>query len=405
MAEAKWPFHVKDTDGKFIPERLRYLSVDQAIADSASLLFSLRSNLCLGSSFIGFGGSYGGMLGYWLSVKYPDALDGLVAASAPVFEFLGHSPAYDQGSYAEQVTRDASMRFDASLSCSDAIRSSWQRVFFLSRSQSGRATLSSEFKLCKPLKTEEEALQLANWASSAFDFMAMGSYPYPSTYMLNGGGILPAFPLREACRRCAHALASNRTIVSCLRNSVAVFFNATKDKECFDMNLVGNVETSENSLLWDYISCTDLMQPLSRDGKRDMFWDQPFNQSAYRARCLGEWGVAPRPYYAKENFGGWKALKGAAKNVIFTNGELDPWKGGGVNHVTYSSRSVHAVVIPGVGHHIDLMWSHPSDTSAVRKTRNQERSLIRQWIIEANMTQRDSRIKTTPKEPSAAELD
>jgi hypothetical protein len=27
----------------------------------------------------------------------------------------------------------------------------------------------------------------------------MGDYPYPSSYLLNGKGVLPAFPVRKAC--------------------------------------------------------------------------------------------------------------------------------------------------------------------------------------------------------------
>jgi hypothetical protein len=41
---------------------------------------------------------------------------------------------------------------------------------------------------------------LVYWLQSAFDFMAMGNYPYPSGYVLNGGGQLPAFPMRVACK-------------------------------------------------------------------------------------------------------------------------------------------------------------------------------------------------------------
>ena len=33
------------------------------------------------------------------------------------------------------------------------------------------------------------------------DYMAMGSYPYPSSYILNGDGFLPAYPMREMCKR------------------------------------------------------------------------------------------------------------------------------------------------------------------------------------------------------------
>ncbi len=28
----------------------------------------------------------------------------------------------------------------------------------------------------------------------------MGSYPYPTSYMLNGHGELPAYPMRAACQ-------------------------------------------------------------------------------------------------------------------------------------------------------------------------------------------------------------
>lgn len=43
---------------------------------------------------------------------------------------------------------------------------------------------------------------MAFWVKSAFDYLAMGNYPYPTGYILfDGGGTvtLPAWPLRAAC--------------------------------------------------------------------------------------------------------------------------------------------------------------------------------------------------------------
>lgn len=49
------------------------------------------------------------------------------------------------------------------------------------------------------LNTTSDVAVVRDWAAAAFDMMAMGSYPYPSSYMLNGNGELPAFPVRVAC--------------------------------------------------------------------------------------------------------------------------------------------------------------------------------------------------------------
>ena len=35
--------------------------------------------------------------------------------------------------------------------------------------------------------------------------MAMGNFPYETDYMTNGGGVLPAFPVRAACQLLAAA--------------------------------------------------------------------------------------------------------------------------------------------------------------------------------------------------------
>lgn len=34
---------------------------------------------------------------------------------------------------------------------------------------------------------------------AARDYLAMGNFPYPSSYMTNGAGDLPAYPVRVAC--------------------------------------------------------------------------------------------------------------------------------------------------------------------------------------------------------------
>lgn len=71
--------------------------------------------------------------------------------------------------------------------------------------------------------------------------------------------------------------------------------------------------------------------------------------------CQSDWGVTPRPEWARVMLGG-KSINNAS-NILFSNGLLDPWHGGGV--LTDVSETVVALVIPNGGHHVDLMFTDP----------------------------------------------
>ena len=62
----------------------------------------------------------------------------------------------------------------------------------------------------------------------------------------------------------------------------------------------------------------------------------------------------------------------------YSNGLLDPWSSGGVMHTV--SPSLPAIIIPNGAHHVDLRFSNPADTSDIRAAREQELTIIRQWL-------------------------
>jgi lysosomal Pro-X carboxypeptidase len=378
-----------------IPKRLGWLSSEQALADYARLLRALRADGGRQRPAVAFGGSYGGMLASWLRMKYPSAVDGAIAASAPILSFLGLSPAYDMGSFAKLVTFDASANGGGSEACVERVRAAWKLVLALGTSTAGRARLDAIFRLCPSsrLASESDALVLAGWLQSAMDFMAMGSFPYASSYMLNGDGSLPPFPLREMCRRIEEAsepaagsggAPQPGMLLAALREGVGIFYNYTGSpagaRGCFDLGVTGNDETTADGQRWDWLYCSDLLQPAARDGVNDMFYPQPFDLAAVAAGCRERWHVEPRPEWPVTNYGGWAALR-AASNIVFTNGELDPWRGGGVT-VNVSS-TVRSYVIPGVGHHVDLFFSHAADTEPLRAVRAAQIAAVRSWIADA----------------------
>ncbi|KAG8470709.1 hypothetical protein KFE25_009130 [Diacronema lutheri] len=377
-----------------LDQRLNYLSSEQALADYATLLRHLRSDGGQLRPAVAFGGSYGGMLAAWLRMKYPAAIDGAIAASAPILSFLGLSPPYDAGSFAQAVTYDASAAGGGSDACVHSVRAAWKRLFALGASEDGRASLNALFRLCPSsrLRAQADAGVLAGWLQSSMDFMAMGSFPYASSYMLNGDGELPPFPLRHMCRRIAAAIDRTEgggmphgtALLAALREGVGVFYNYTGSPAaasgCYDLSVSGNNETSRDGLLWDYLFCADMLQPASRDGVSDMFFPQSFDLGAVVAGCRDRWHVEPRPDWPTTNYGGWRALE-AASNVLFTNGELDPWAPGGV--LRNVSRTVLSYLIPGAGHHVDLFFANPADPAPLRAVRAAQVDAVRAWIVES----------------------
>lgn len=70
----------------------------------------------------------------------------------------------------------------------------------------------------------------------------------------------------------------------------------------------------------------------------------------------------------------------AATNILFSNGLLDPWSGGGV--LRTPNDNIKIVIIPDGAHHLDLRGSHPNDPMSVISARSIELDTIKRWIRE-----------------------
>ena len=283
---------------------MQYLSTEQALADFSYLIRDFKERMnATDSAVIAFGGSYGGMLASWWRLKYPWAVDGAIAASAPIWSFEGEDPAYDEGSYAKIVTRDASAAGGASDACAENIRSSWDDIFNSGSSDEGRARLAARLSLCqKP--AEDDIYTLAYWLQvwpgsrhafplcavlqplfalfapspslpqSAFDYMSMGNYPYPTSYITNGNGMLPAFPMRVACASLADDTLDADGVLEGMAQAVGVYYNNSGSLQCFDFTQGVNPDSDADANYWGYQYCTEMVQPFSRgtEGSGDMFF-------------------------------------------------------------------------------------------------------------------------------------
>lgn len=111
--------------------------------------------------------------------------------------------------------------------------------------------------------------------------------------------------------------------------------------------------------------------PLS-NGPNSMFVEEPFDYGEFTKMCQERFGLTPRYTWVWDYFGGldinWDFKD--VTNVIFTNGQLDPWRAGGLNvNVTENWGSI-ALIIDDAAHHLDLRLPNDEiDPDSVKQAR------------------------------------
>ena len=268
----------------------RHLSSEQAVADFASLLHAMRGaaavtglgGLGIGntSAVVAVGGSYGGMLAAWLRAKHPAAVDGALAASAPVRAFPGQSAA--RGFY-DVVSAD----FHAPpAGCGGALRAAFAAVWAARGAPADRARLSAAFALCTAggsgyMQHGEEHGRVAALQSSADVELLIGflqqqlvvlaqlDYPYASHFI---GTDLPPSPVAAACAQFNSSGGNNgsgdEALWAALRAAASVAYNRSGQVgACLDLKAASNGGELQSMLpglmpgAWSYQRCVDILIP------------------------------------------------------------------------------------------------------------------------------------------------
>ena len=371
---------------------LALLTHEQAMADYVHVVGALRRarDPNASSPVLAFGGSYGGMLAAWLRFKYPATFAGALAASAPIlgfpgdafYEGAGGSEAAGGEGYWAVVTADAGAAGGASAACSANVARALAACRGLSATADGRAELSAAFGLCPDAAAlsddDADGYRVGLHALFAFDELAMGNYPFASTY-ISGASALPPFPMRVACAASlADAALPDDALVGALAAAVNVLYNASGAEPCVPLP----PRDDELDGIWDYQWCTELLPQetyFARAGPpADMFDAYAYNASFARARCLDKYAVAPRPTWIEESYGGAAGVARAASRVVFSNGDYDPWSAAGVRF-NVSERDVVSVQIAEGAHHLDLMFATADDPPGLAAARALELGYLAKW--------------------------
>jgi pimeloyl-ACP methyl ester carboxylesterase len=465
-----------------------YLSSEEALADYATLSGVIRREWGgEGSPVIAFGGSYGGMLASWFRIKYPGAVDGAIAASAPVLGFpLDNCPL--DGS-ARVVSYAASESAGAAPKCADNMKASYVLISNIGSTDEGRKQLSSGMGLCSPLKSKVDVVSLLNYLQSPLFNLAEGSYPFPSNYItfaLTGSDAqLPPWAMQVLCSSLASDfgvtfagdtsavkfdvsiggitvsvdwdVTTNNgytvndiqtsgalNLLKAVAHSTQVWYNVTGEQpSCIDWDGThapnakvsnfsheqarrrtmshrsaapssreakgssDNVCTASDDTVtpgtaWTLLTCNEginLVNWQVQGVGNDLYWP-PNKPRGYTLDSVINGSLAYCSYYTpsglyglpsehdewsiwmEDTYGGSHGLN-YISNIVYSNGNLDPWQPAGVpvteshgmtakmtgnGKVPYAENDngIVSVVIDMGGHHLDLFWEDENDPESVK---------------------------------------
>ena len=256
--------------------------------------------------------------------------------------------------------------------------------------------LSDLMHLCENITAPGDIDSLYEHISNAYAYMAMTDYPTAANFL----NAMPAWPVNVSCEYYAN-LDPNATdagdfdtangftprqidVLTALRNSANVYFDwSNSTSYCMDGKDTGSTGSLDGDG-WNVLQCNQLAMPNST-GTNSMFLNYTFNYTLNTQICQDKYGLTPDYDWALTEFGGYNVTRDlyGYNNIIFSNGELDPWRAGGVEGDQYFliNLDLPYYVIKGGAHHLDLREPTPEDKGQdVEWVRNHEIIDMEQWI-------------------------
>lgn len=349
-----------------VTQNYGYLSVEQALEDYALLITDLQDKYKYAPVIV-FGGSYGGMLSAWFRMKYPHLVYGALAASAPIKQFNGITGC----DIFAKITTSVFATTYKNRTCSANIKKSWDMFKQMASTDEGKKKLSSELLLCDPIKTEADLDKFFDYLEDVYGSLAMVNYPYSNDFL----SPLPGYPVRQFCSYLQN-LQTGDSLFDSMKKAINVYFNFTGTATCLNYNSAFDPATVGGDA-WDIQTCNQMVLPMCNTPDT-MFRVKEWNFKKEAEKCMNKFHIEPKLNDITMRYGG-RNLRDTS-NIIFSNGLLDPWSGGGV--LQTDNPKIYIIIIPEGAHHLDLRSSNPKDPASVIQAREQESKIIGQWIAE-----------------------
>ena len=384
-----------------------FLTIENTMMDYVKLIKQIKNDYnAHDKAVIVFGGSYGGMLASWIRMKYPATFQGALAASAPILSFKGAPSAPETGF--DDVITNAFETVYENKTCSSGIKEAFAVIdSFREKDDDAWKFFQDTLKLCKPLAETQDVLNLYQHFKAGFEYMVMTDYPYASDFLQP----MPAWPVNASCvpfagiappssedlkeAKLGAITDRQKQMITALKAASDVYFNSSGQISCTDFD-----DTEATGSLaaegWNVLACNQLAMPMS-NGDNTLFNKTTFDYDGYTAYCKAKYGLEPNYQYALYEYGGFNETWDfkPMKNIIFSNGNIDPWNAGGVKE--FINFDLPTFMIRGGAHHLDLREPNDADGDDVKWVRKQEMDIIARWINDYQ--------NTFPSNPDPAPID
>lgn len=351
---------------------LRYLSSEQALADVAAFITSLQVKMPAATKFVTFGGSYSGALSAWFRIKYPHLVVGAIATSAPVLaklNFVGY----------HEVVSNSLATSPQGQSCNAAINYATGILQEMVKTDAGRAKIVKDFQLCQPQLTT--LLDIENFFSSvASNFDGIVQYNKDNR---NFEGGAPPPTINDACAIVVGGPDAYQQYVAF--NSFML--NVSK-QSCFDVsysemvNSMRNVswlsDAAQGGRQWTYQTCVEFGYFQSSDSVRQPFGSM-FPLSFSLQQCVDIYNISgPDVNWTNTFYGG---LNVSGSNIVFPNGDIDPWHALSLLSSPAGSPSITAIYIHGTAHCANMYPPAATDVPELTAARNAIADHLASWLL------------------------
>lgn len=347
---------------------LALLSSEQALADLARFLTHYaKTNFATGSKIIVVGGSYPGNLSGWFKLKYPHIAFGSIASSAPVTaktNFLEYM----------EVVNDSIEYFDTTGRCNARLAEAAGNVADMVHAGQ-MAQLSTDFKTCLPM---ESSLDVATFMTVVMGYLQ-------GTVQYNNEGA--AYNVTDVCATMDREGSAYDAFLA-LNDQFMDMYQEDCNDVAWNSTIAYMTATAKdptnNMRPWVYQTCNEFGYFQTADSK-----NQPFY-------AFKEWlGVSYYEKICRASFDGWKSLPDedeanwmygnvniAGTNIIFPNGNIDPWHALGITTETpeLPNSSETPVFIDGTAHCADLYAPANSDPKSLTDAREIIANTVAKWL-------------------------